>query len=160
MPHRRPVTLDPRLYVGPHRICLTMCTFERRVHFTDASIVDAVRCELLRTADDYRVEIVAYCFMPDHVHVLIEGIAADSDLLKFIRMFRQRSGRSFRKQFGRYLWQEGFFDRFVRSEEATSAVVAYIIANPLRAGLCTDLRQYPFVGSGRFTLRELGDAIV
>jgi putative transposase len=136
-----------------------MCTLKRRVHFTDASIVDAVRCELLRTANDYRVEIVAYCFMPDHVHVLIEGIAADSDLLKFIRMFRQRSGRRFRKQFGRYLWQEGFFDRFVRSEEATRTVVAYIVANPLRAGLCSDVRDYPFVGSGRFTLGELFDAL-
>jgi putative transposase len=136
-----------------------MCTFERRVHFTDASIVDAVRSELLRTASDYRVEIVAYCFMPDHVHVLIEGIAADSDLLKFTRMFRQRSGRFFRRQCGQYLWQEGFFDRFVRSEEATPTVVAYIIANPLRAGLCTDVRDYPFVGSGRFSLGELVDAI-
>jgi REP element-mobilizing transposase RayT len=97
--------------------------------------------------------------MPDHVHVLIEGIAADSDLLKFTRMFRQRSGRFFRRQCGQYLWQEGFFDRFVRSEEATPTVVAYIIANPLRAGLCTDVRDYPFVGSGRFSLGELVDAI-
>jgi len=136
-----------------------MCTFERRAHFTDASIVDAIRCELLRTGDDYRVEIVAYCFMPDHLHVLIEGVAADSDLLKFIRMFRQRSGRSFRRHFEGYLWQEGFFDRFVRREEATPTVVAYIIANPLRAGLCTDLRDYPFIGSGRFTLGELVDVI-
>src|SRR3954453_21308361 len=108
MSHRRPLQLDPRLYVGPLRICVTMCTFERRVHFTDALIVDAVRCELLRTADDYRVEIVAYCFMPDHLHLLIEGIAADSDLLKFIRRFRQRRGRSFRSRFDGYLWQEGF----------------------------------------------------
>jgi len=97
--------------------------------------------------------------MPDHGHMLIEGIAADSDLLKFIRMFRQRSGRFFRRQFGRYLWQEDFFDRFVRSEEATPTVVAYIIANPLRAGLCNDVRDYPFVGSGRFTLGELVDAL-
>jgi hypothetical protein len=74
-------------------------------------------------------------------------------------MFRQRSGRSFRRQFDRYLWQEGFFDRFVRREKATPTVVAYIIANPLRAGLCTDLRDYPFVGSGRFTLGELVDVI-
>ena len=137
-----------------------MCTFERRIHFTDALIVDAVRCELLRTANDYRVEIVAYCFMPDHLHVLIEGLAADSDLLKFIRMFRQRTGRLFRQKFGRYLWQEGFFDRFVRREEATPTVIAYIIANPLRAGLCADVRDYPFVGAGRFTIGELVDAIV
>jgi hypothetical protein len=74
-------------------------------------------------------------------------------------MFRQRSGRFFRRQCGQYLWQEGFFDRFVRSEEATPTVVAYIIANPLRAGLCTDVRDYPFVGSGRFSLGELVDAI-
>jgi putative transposase len=132
-----------------------MCTFERHKDFSDATIVDAVRSELLRTGAAYDVEVVAYCFMPDHLHVLIEGTAATSDLLRFTRMFRQRSGHTFRRQCGRRLWQEGYFDRFLRSEERTRDVVTYVVANPLRARLCEDIREYPFIGSARYTIDEL-----
>jgi putative transposase len=134
------------------------------VHFRKAAglnpeVVDVIRSELLRTADDYRVEIVAYCFMPDHLHALIEGQSAHSDLRKCIRMFRQRSGRLFRTRFDRRLWQEGYFDRFLRNDEASPSVIAYIIANPLRATLCSDVRDYPFIGSGTFTIAELIDTL-
>src|SRR5438270_2905412 len=92
MPNRRPCKLDPALYVGPHRIFLTMCTLDRRRSFEDGSVVGPSRAELLRTAADYRVELTAYVFMPDHLHGLIIGLADDSDLLKCMDMFRQRTG--------------------------------------------------------------------
>jgi REP-associated tyrosine transposase len=97
--------------------------------------------------------------MPDHLHALIMGLAENSDLLKFMDMFRQRSGFVHpRKRSGR-LWQEGYDDRFLRSEEATLDVAAYIIANPIRAGLCADVRDYPFLGSSRYSIDELIAAI-
>src|SRR5437763_26074 len=58
MPHRRPVQLDPALYVGPHRIFLTMCTFQRARSFIDSMTVDYVRAELLRTGKSYSVEVI------------------------------------------------------------------------------------------------------
>ena len=155
MPHRRPVQLDPALYVGPHRISLTMCTFHRARSFIDSTTVDTVRAELLRTGESYRVEAIVYCFMPDHLHALIAGIAEDSDLLKFTKMFRQRSGHSYRARKGQRLWQEGYVDRFLRTEEATLDVATYIVRNPIRARLCDDAREYPYLGSSRYTTEEL-----
>jgi REP element-mobilizing transposase RayT len=93
--------------------------------------------------------------MPDHVHVLIEGQTADSDLLRFVKMYRQRSGRAHRVATGARLWQEGYFDRFLRTNEATLDVVRYIAGNPLRKGLCDDPRSYPYFGSSRYTIDEL-----
>jgi len=155
MPHRRPVQLDPALYIGPHRIFLTMCTLHRAQAFIDGTTVDQVRNELLRTGESYRVEVIAYCFMPDHLHALIEGIAADSDLLKCTKMFRQRSGHLYRALNGRRLWQEGYVDRFLRTDETTLGVARYLVGNPIKAGLCDDLRMYPYVGSCRYTIEEL-----
>ena len=155
MPHRRPVQLDPAIYVGPHRIFLTMCTFRRAQIFIDNTAVDQVRGELLRTRESYGVEVVAYCFMPDHLHALIEGLAADSDLLKCTKMFRQRSGHSYRALDAGRLWQEGYVDRFLRAEEATLDVARYIVGNPIRAGLCDEVREYPHQGSSRYTIEEL-----
>jgi len=132
-----------------------MCTFHRAQSFTDSTTVDEVRAELLRTAKSYQVEVIADCFMPDHLHALIEGLAADSDLLKCTKMFRQRGGHSYRALTCRRLWQEGYIDRFLRAEEATLDVARYIVANPVRAGLCDDLREYPYLGSSRYTIEEL-----
>ena len=159
MPHRRPTQLNPGLYVGPHRIFLTMCTLARRTSFHDADTVAAARAELLRIGRSYRVEIIAYVFMPDHFHALIEGQAADSDLLRFIKMFRQRSGRAHRVATGTRLWQEGYVDRFLRTEDATLDVVRDIAGNPIRKRLCDDLRCYPYVGSSRYSIDQLFESL-
>jgi REP element-mobilizing transposase RayT len=93
--------------------------------------------------------------MPDHLHALIEGLAENSDLLKCTKMFRQRSGHSYRAQNDGRLWQEGYVDRFLRTEEATIDVARYVVGNPIRAGLCDDVREYPQLGSSRYTIEEL-----
>ena len=155
MEHRRPVQLDPVLYVGPHPIFLTMCTLQRTRIFITSATVDNVRAEMLRTGESYGVEIIAYCFMPDHVHALIQGLAEDSNLLKWMKMLRQRSGHCYRTRNRRRLWQEGYVDRFLRDEEATLDVARYVVGNPIRAGLCDDLRRYPYWGSSRYTIEEL-----
>jgi REP element-mobilizing transposase RayT len=159
MTHRRPIKLDPALYIGLHRIFFTMCTLDRRHSFEDHAIVEPAREELLRTSAEYSVEVTAYVFMPDHLHGLVSGLADDSDLLACMNVFRQRTGLAHKRQHVDRLWQEGYDDRFLREEEDTLTVAAYIVGNPLRAGLCTDIRDYPYIGSNRYTLKELIDAI-
>ena len=136
-----------------------MCTFQKHACFEDRVIAEAVRDQLLRTGADYRVEVIVYCFMPDHLHALIEGVSDGSDLLKFLKMFRQRSGYAYRQSGHSRLWQDGYFDKFLRSEEAMKDVVAYIFGNPLKEGLCQDLRTYGLLGSSRYSLAEIVDSL-
>jgi REP element-mobilizing transposase RayT len=42
------------------------------------------------------------------------------------------------------IWQKGFYDRALRSDEAVVAVARYIVANPLRAGIVESVGEYPF----------------
>ena len=74
-------------------------------------------------------------------------------------MFRQRSGFTHRQTHPDHLWQEGYDDRFLRAEEATLDVVGYVVANPIRGGLCRDVREYPYVGSGRYSIDEIIAAV-
>jgi hypothetical protein len=76
-----------------------------------------------------------------------------------MNVFRQRTGLAHKRRHIERLWQEGYDDRFLRAEEDTLAVNAYIAANPIRAGLCTDIREYPYLGSARYTIHQLIDAI-
>jgi REP element-mobilizing transposase RayT len=45
------------------------------------------------------------------------------------------------------LWQPYGYEHVLRSDEATHAVVRYILENPVRAGLVEDVLDYPFCGS-------------
>jgi REP-associated tyrosine transposase len=116
-------------------------------------------CELLRTAAGYGFAVVAYCLMPDHLHTLIEGTHADSNCVKCMAMFKQRSAFNHARKHGGRLWQEGYFEHVVRNEEDCVGISAYIVANPLRAGLCGELADYPYVGSERYTIDQLSEAI-
>jgi len=55
------------------------------------------------------------------------------------------------------LWQIGYFDRVLREEDDTRAVVGYILNNPVRAGLAVRGVEYPFNGSARYSLEELAE---
>jgi putative transposase len=157
--HRRPRKLDPALYIGPLRIFFTMCTLDRHRSFHDPAVVEPAREDLLRTSTKYGVELTAYVFMPDHLHGLIIGLAENSDLLECMERFRQSTGFSHKRRHVDRLWQEGYDDRFLRADEDTLNVAAYIVANPIRAGLCNDIRNYPYLGSSRYAIEELIDAI-
>jgi REP-associated tyrosine transposase len=132
-----------------------MCTYERKKHFSDAAIGEAVRAQLLSAAARWDVEIVAYCFMPDHIHLLVEGKSEQADCRKYADAFRRTSGFRFKRERGSRLWQEGYFDRVLREEEATFDVVSYVVLNPVKAGLCADAGAYPFSGSSRYELSQL-----
>src|SRR5262245_10650547 len=141
------------------RYSLTLCAFEHQQRFTVHAIVDPARSQLLQLADNFRFAISAYCFMPDHVHVLAIGEELDSDLEAFVARMKQKSGFDFKKGHRVSLWQDGYYDRILRNDEQTIVVARYILDNPVRAGLVRDFRDYPFSGSNRYTMEELADAI-
>jgi len=74
-------------------------------------------------------------------------------------MFKQRSGFAHKQATRRQLWQKGYFDRLLRDDDTTLDVIAYIIANPVRAGLCDDPKAYPYLGSTKYSIDELLDAV-
>jgi hypothetical protein len=47
----------------------------------------------------------------------------------------------------------------LRQDEDRLRVIAYLLANPLRAGLVRDVRDYPFWGSGVWDRDQLLDAV-
>src|SRR5438067_273221 len=149
MATRRPPRLATACYRGANRYLLTVRTFARESLFTEAHIVELARSELMRTASAYGFEIIAYCFMPDHLHAFVESTSDHADFLKLVSMYKQRSGREYRRRTGQRLWQDSFHDRVLRSEDRSVDVAAYVVANPVTAGLCTDASTYPYLGSQR-----------
>jgi putative transposase len=139
------------------RYSLTLCTFEREQRFTSPDVVEPARSQLLHKADDFQFAIPAYCFMPDHLHILALGESPDSDLEAFVYKMKQKTGFEFKKTGRAPLWQDGYYDRVLRSDEQTLVVAKYILENPVRAGLAAAFDTYPFSGSNRYTMQQLAD---
>ena len=151
----RPPRLAGFSYVGCYQYFLTICAFERRLHFTTAGLVEDVKTTFLRTADEEKFAILAYCFMPDHVHLLAEGENSSSDLRSFVATAKQRAAHEARRWIHGRMWQSGFFDRILREEDGAQDIARYIVQNPLRARLVQSVLDYPFWGSARWSREDL-----
>ena len=155
----RPAHLRSFDYIGLHRYFLTFCTHDRQKHFVDRSRVDAALVQILRAGGDERFAIVAYCFMPDHLHLLVEACSDSSDCLRFIKRAKQFSAFYYARKFGQRLWQRYGFERTLMEEDATLPVARYILENPVRARLVEKPEEYPFSGSTTHTLSDVLSAI-
>jgi REP element-mobilizing transposase RayT len=155
----RPRRLDSYEYVGHRQYFLTICTYRRRAWFLDGAVVTDVTSHFLRTASAERVSLLAYCFMPDHFHALASADSESSDLQRFVRLSKQRSGFAFKRTYAERLWQASYFDRTLRENETVPATIAYIVANPVRAGIVSSPGEYPYWGSQIYTRDEVLDFI-
>ena len=96
-----------------------------------------------------RYELLAWCVMPNHVHVLVH--VWDLPVWKMIASWKRFSAaringtapnRSSAPQ--KSFWEREYWDTFMRSEEQEKKAVQYIEANPVKAKLCQTAEEWPF----------------
>jgi putative transposase len=156
----RPQRIPGFDYQGPYRYFVTFCTFDRRETLSDPAVASLVLMQLRRTSEALAFAILAYCLMPDHVHLLVEGTTATADFRRFIKRLKQSSGQKYSHRAKGPLWQEGYHDRVLRCGDDAKTIARYIIWNPVRAGLARRPSEYPHVGSDVWTLQQLAESIL
>jgi REP element-mobilizing transposase RayT len=111
----------------------------------------------VRTGKAEEIAVIAYCLMPDHLHLVVEGRCDGADCLEFVRVFKQTTAFARKKEHGGQLWQDSFFDHVLRDTEATQRVVRYVLENPMRAGLVRYPWEYDHSGSLVYSREALFD---
>ena len=99
-------------------------------------------------AREGRMELLAWVVMPDHLHlvaVLLHGSLGG--LMHGIKRHTALAINRAETHPGGQLWQAGYHDRTLRSEQAVDAAIGYCLQNPVRAGLVEDFREYPHAWS-------------
>ena len=89
-----------------------------------------------------RWHVTLFFLMPDHLHALL-SFARDQSMSEVIRGWKR-----FHTRTNHVLWQEGYFDHRLRSDERgvqLSAKMNYIRQNPVAAGLCAKAEDWPWV---------------
>ncbi|PLX95311.1 MAG: transposase [Desulfuromonas sp.] len=106
----------------------------------------------------YKVEIWAWCLMPNHVH-LIAVPETEDGLARAIGEAHRRYTRriNFRQEWRGHLWQERFAS-FIMDENYLLAASRYVELNPVAADLCQMPGDYRW-SSARAHLRDEDDGL-
>ena len=153
--YKKRVRLKNFDYKGCYSYSITICTHEKKPVFKERSLVRWLVDVLKDKSDSYNFKVWAYCFMPDHLHLLIEGRNDDSDMRRLVSSYKQHTGFHYKKKNDQLLWQVNYYEHVLRKEEDIESVAQYIFGNPVRKGLVEDYRQYEFLGSFEFDVTNM-----
>ena len=113
----------------------------------------------LEELDGDLYELLAYCIMPNHVHVLFdtsiqivdeaqqflpETPADYQQLHQIMRRIKGSTAFAANRLLGRTgtFWRKDSYDRYIRSQRELKNVINYILMNPVKAGLVSNWEEY------------------
>jgi REP element-mobilizing transposase RayT len=92
-----------------------------------------------------RYRLLAWVIMPNHLHVIIrvfDGHPLDQVVHSW-KSFTAFKANTILGREGRF-WYPDYFDRYIRDEKHLENAVEYIENNPVKAGLVSDARAWPY----------------
>ena len=98
----------------------------------------------LRFFDEQRYRLRAWVVMPNHVHVVVE--VWQTPLSRLIQSWKRFSGREANILLASEgaFWQREYWDTLVKDEVQLAKAVHYTEANPVKAGLVREARDWPW----------------
>ncbi|GIV55346.1 MAG: hypothetical protein KatS3mg040_0114 [Candidatus Kapaibacterium sp.] len=135
---------DPRMVELRRRIEAYEDAGKGMCYLRDERIAKVVQDALLHF-DGERYRLLAWCIMPNHVHVLIETLPGHrlSDIVHSWKSFTANEANRLLGRTGAF-WQREYFDRFIRDETHLRATIEYIENNPVKAGLVRSASEWRF----------------
>jgi len=112
-------------------------------HLADERIARVVVDNLMHFNGE-RYEVLAWCVMPTHIHVVIRTLG-EQHLAMIVQSWKSYTAKRANKILGQTgaFWAREYFDRIVRSPEDLSRTLEYVVNNPVKAGL----RDWLWVGT-------------
>jgi REP-associated tyrosine transposase len=142
---RRPSRLE-RVFATSPVYFVTFCTHERQRFLAKNEVHIAFVLFAKHAKDNFNVAVGRHVIMPDHVHLFVRGdynfrlgpwIGTLKQALAKAAMLSRAKGQ---------IWEEGFFDHVLRTNESYSQKWNYVRENPVRAGLVKSAADWPYQG--------------
>jgi putative transposase len=145
---------DHKKYFDKYDEWLDMC--EHGHHWLKDKRIALIVMQKIHSFENERYELLAYCIMPNHVHLLVEliaeqaikhkGITANYPLTDTIRLIKGSTARECNfilKRTGSF-WHHESYDHYVRDEQELERIIKYILYNPVKAGLVKEWTEWKF----------------
>jgi putative transposase len=99
-----------------------------------------------RVVSHHRWKCHAFCLMTTHYHLVVEATA--DDLSRGMQRLNGGYARRFNERHGTggHLFGGRYRALAIESEEHLDAAREYVLANPVRAGLCRSVDDWPWSG--------------
>jgi putative transposase len=97
--------------------------------------------DTLHSRDGREYDLLAFCIMPNHVHAIFAPLCRDDgayhSLSSIMHSLKGRTARQANLVLGRRgaFWQHENYDHVVRDEAELGRIIAYVLENPVKAGL-------------------------
>jgi len=95
-----------------------------------------VTADALHYFDGDRYQLLAWCIMPNHVHVVVRPLGRHT-LPEILKSWKGFSGKAASRILGLHggYWQSEYYDHLVRDPHDLAHAICYVMENPLKAGL-------------------------
>src|SRR5437764_1202319 len=122
---------------------ITFCIESRKSVLAKAQARNICRA-VFEKLDKWR--ILSAIAMPNHLHILAAPASRDASISDFNEAYRTSNHRPYVPEGAAtdWRWQEGCFDRLLRSDESLSEKWEYLRQNPVRAGLVEHSEDWPY----------------
>jgi len=135
--------------------------------------IEALRAAVAATRQTFPFDIDAMVILPDHMHAVLSLPPQDADFSTRWRLIKSRFAKAHPKQERRSavreargergIWQRRFWEHLIRDDADYARHVEYCYINPVKHGLVSRVRDWPYssfhrdVGRGLFPVDWAGD---
>ncbi len=112
-------------------------------HLSNSAVAYICR-NTLHYPDGKEYELICYCIMPNHIHLvfeLIEGNKGISKIMQSIKGISARKSNLFLNK-SEIFWQDESYDRLVRDDKELYFIIRYVLMNPVNAGLTDEWHNW------------------
>jgi REP element-mobilizing transposase RayT len=95
-------------------------------------------------------DLLAFCIMPNHVHLVCTPLQCEDNMCYPLKRIMQSLKRHTARQANKVLerqgafWQAESYDHVVRDADELVRIVQYVINNPVKGGLVSDWEAWPW----------------
>ena len=97
-----------------------------------------------KLSKDQKVEILAYCVMSNHTHMLVKTNQIEN-LSKYMQRLNTTYGQYYNRINNRvgYVFRNRYKSEGIYNEKHLYNCMRYIYNNPVKAGMCEEAEKYP-----------------
>lgn len=119
-------------------------------HWLRIPAVAQIVCDGLHNRDGKTYDLIAYCVMPNHCHIVLTPLPIEPDsyqplsrIMHVLKGYSAHEANGVLKRQGKF-WQAESYDHFVRDGAELERIIYYVVNNPVKAGLVDDWDQWPW----------------
>ena len=125
----------------------TQITYQRIPILLNPVFFDTLQNVIREVKTKYPFQILAYCFLPDHMHFIWKLPDGDSNYSHRWQMIKGLSTIRFNKlegSQGKQHWQGRFWEHIIRNEEDYQKHFHYVHINPIKHGYVRNLSEWNY----------------